>query len=180
MSTMWSVKLVPNPGLARIASRSSALRAFSLFVTANFSSVGASRFFMAVLYWSCVEVTLQVSTGSTSADSRSSTRERGDDGVADLRGAALAVTAGGEVGFHRCIDASGRLRQAEVIQHEAHREDGCRRVCQLLAGNVGRGAVYRLEHAGECAVRVDVSGCRQPDAATDCAGEVGEDVTEEV
>src|SRR5690606_32171747 len=105
---------------------------------------------------------------------------RGDDCVTDLGRAALGVAPGGEVGDHGRIDATGRLREPEVVQHQRHREDGRRRVGQLLAGDIWCRAVHRLEHAGKCAVRVDVSGGRQPDATAYCAGEVGEDVTEEV
>ena len=47
-------------------------------------------------------------------------------------------------------------------------------------GDVGSRTVHRLEHAGERAVGVDVARGRQADAAADRAGQVGEDVAEEV
>src|SRR5690554_4252487 len=125
--------------------------------------------------WSWVEDTPGVSTSSTSGR-----RQRGDDRVTDFGRAALGVAAGGEVGDHCRVNSICGLREPEVVQHQRHREDGRRGVRQLLAGDVWCRTVYRLEHAGECAVRVDVSGGRQPDATAYCAGEVGEDVTEEV
>ena len=49
-----------------------------------------------------------------------------------------------------------------------------------LPGDVGRRTVHRLEHAGESAVRVDVAGGCESDAAADRGRKIGEDVAEEV
>src|SRR5690606_38966762 len=124
---------------------------------------------MAILCWSSLEVTLRVSTGSTGFDTPAaratqpaeggySTRsgEARSDRVADLHRRALRIAAGGKVGLNGRVDPGGGLTQSEVVQHERNREDGCGRVCELLARDVGRRAVHRLEHAGERTVRVDV------------------------
>ncbi len=73
-----------------------------------------------------------------------------------------------------------RIRLAEVVEQERSAQDGRRGVGELLAGDVRRRTVHGLEHAGEGAVRVDVAGCRQSDAAADRSRQVGEDVAEQV
>ena len=50
----------------------------------------------------------------------------------------------------------------------------------LLPRDVGRRTVNGLEHARERAIRVDVARGREADAAGDGAGQVGQDVAEEV
>ena len=70
--------------------------------------------------------------------------------------------------------------EPEMVEQQRDREHRGGRVGHLLAGDVGGGAVHRLEHAREGAVRVDVAGCREADAAADRRGEIGEDVAEQV
>src|SRR4029078_6391827 len=49
-----------------------------------------------------------------------------------------------------------------------------------LAGDVGRGAVHRLEHGGKRARRIEVPAGRQPRAAGDGGTQVRQDVAEQV
>src|SRR5699024_4369547 len=99
--------------------------------------------------------------------------------VADLGGAAGAAALV-HIGHHGLLDGSGLLGHAQVVQEEGHREDGGRGVCLLLAGVVRGRAVHRFELRGYGAVRVDVDGGRQADAAGDGGRKVGDDVAEEV
>ena len=92
--------------------------------------------------------------------------------VASPRSATSAATA-------RCTFAAGSALP-EVVEQECDGEDRGGGVGDALPGDVGCRAVDRLEHAGESAVGVDVARGRQADAAADRAGQVGEDVAEEV
>src|SRR5262245_21270397 len=67
-----------------------------------------------------------------------------------------------------------------MVEQQRRGQDRGGRVGLLLAGNVGGGSVDRLEHRGGGAVRVDVPGRREADAAGDGGGQVGDDVAEEV
>ena len=69
---------------------------------------------------------------------------------------------------------------AEMIEHHGTGPDLADRIGDALAGDVGGGAVHRLEHGGELAGGVDVPAGGQSDAAADRGGEVGEDVAEQV
>ena len=86
--------------------------------------------------------------------------ERRDHGFGHLLGAdaALAVGPGVEVGgpqalVERRLDCvleplRGITHVEAVAQHHRHGEEGCERVGDALAGDVGGRAVHRLEHAG--------------------------------
>ena len=92
--------------------------------------------------------------------------------LASPRSAMSAATA-------RCTFAAG-VCETQVVEEQRDGEDrGCR-VGDSLPGDVGCRAVNRLEHAREPAVGVDVARGRQADAAADRAGQIGEDVAEEV
>src|SRR6187200_2292260 len=68
--------------------------------------------------------------------------ESGDDGVADLTrrpGVPLGVGAG-------LLDAGRRIVLAEELAHEGGADDRGHGVRHPLARDVGRRAVYRLEH----------------------------------
>src|SRR5262249_27494199 len=67
-----------------------------------------------------------------------------------------------------------------MIEHQACGEDGADGVGDAFAGDVGGGAVDRLEHAGMGAFGVEVGAGGQPEAAGDDGGQVGEDIAEEV
>ena len=100
--------------------------------------------------------------------------------IADLGGAAGAVSSGGKIGRHRRTHPDRRIRQLEVIEQQGNGEDRRGRVGELLAGDVGRGSVDRLEHAREGSIRVDVAGGGQSDSAADSGSKIGDDVAEEV
>src|SRR5262245_50978701 len=97
---------------------------------------------------------------------------QGGDRVADLgglpRALALAVL---EVLDDGGVDLRGSLGVAEVVQHERDRADGGGGVGDLLARDVGRRAVDRLEHRRRRTVRVHVAGRSQADATGDGSGE---------
>ena len=69
---------------------------------------------------------------------------------------------------------------AQMLEHERGRVDGGQRVGDPLAGDVVRRAVDRLEERRARASRVEVGGGGEADAAADRAGQVGQDVPEEV
>ncbi len=74
----------------------------------------------------------------------------------------------------------GSRTEAEVLEQHRHRQDRRGRVGDAAAGDVGRRAVHRLEHRRVGAADVEVAAGREPDAAGDRGGEVGEDVAEQV
>ena len=112
-------------------------------------------------------------------------RQGGDDGVGHLVGVRRAAdvagansTAGG--GFDGGLDAAGLGVQAEVIEHQCGAGDRADRVGDAFTGDVGRGSVDGLEHAGEAAFRVQVGAGRDAEAACQRGAQVGEDVGVEV
>ena len=78
----------------------------------------------------------------------------------------------------RGLDGVGCGGLAELAQHHGAGQDHGDRVRLAGAGDVGRRAVDRLEDAR--AAVAERGGRREPDAARDRGGEVGEDVAEEV
>src|SRR5690606_38614460 len=111
---------------------------------------------------------------------RASAGDRGGERVADLGGRARGGAAVREVRGDGGLDAGRRLGVAEVVEEQRDGQHGGGGVGLALAGDVRRGAVDRLEHARGRPVGVDVAGGREPDAAGDGGGEVGDDVAEEV
>src|SRR6478735_12768404 len=94
---------------------------------------------------------------------RASAGYSGGDRVADLRGTATAGRTAarralGDVGDGRGLDGGGGVGEAEVVEEQRRREDRGGGVGLLLARDVGRGAVDRLEHGGRGPVGVDVAG----------------------
>ena len=69
---------------------------------------------------------------------RSRRRSRWSSGAARCRAAMSASTA-----FSTRAASS---EQTEMIEQQSHRQDGGGRVGDALPGDVGRGAVHRLEH----------------------------------
>src|SRR5687767_12860817 len=69
---------------------------------------------------------------------------------------------------------------AEVLEHQRAGPDGGDGIGDLPAGNVGRGAVYRLEDRRRGALGVDVPRGGDADGAGRGRAEVREDVAEEV
>ena len=67
-----------------------------------------------------------------------------------------------------------------MLEHQRGRADGGQRVGRAGAGDVVGGAVHRLEQRRAGAGRVQVGRGGEADPAGDGAGEVGEDVAEEV
>ena len=85
---------------------------------------------------------------------------------------------------HHALDRAhhvGRgLGMAEVLEHQRARPDRGDRVGDLLAGDVGRRAVHRLEDRRRGALRIDVARGGDADGAGGRRPEVGEDVAEQV
>src|SRR5580692_4282053 len=106
----------------------------------------------------------------SSGSHRAGPVQRLDHGLGDVfcaRGAA--EVAGEDAGRGDRLDGllqPGRLLgQAEVLEHQRSAADGADGVGQSLPGDVGRGAVHGLEHAGETPFRVEVGAGRQAEAA---------------
>src|SRR5262249_45069723 len=59
-------------------------------------------------------------------------------------------------------------------------QDGGQRVGDAFAGNIGRGAVHRLEHAWVGSLGIDVAAGGQADAAGNDGAQVGKNVAEEI
>ncbi len=93
------------------------------------------------------------------------------------RSAEGFVDEGGLDGFE---DGGGGFGFAEMIEHHGRRPDLANGVGDAFAGDVGGGAMDRLEEGGEAAFGVDVAGGSDADGAGAGGAEVGEDVAEEV
>src|SRR6478609_11451884 len=94
--------------------------------------------------------------------------EAGGGGVADLAGRPGVL-----LGLFGGLGDAGRgVVLAEELAHEAGRDDGGEGVGDTLAGDVGCGAVYRLEHRRTRPGRVEVGAGSEADAAGDRAAEV--------
>src|SRR6478672_10180399 len=193
---MWSVKNWPNPGLARISASRPSSTGWALWVVlicmegtlADLSRGGdrepapPGRLVRGKWYLSGggppEERHFHRLTGESA---RRSAGYSGGDRVADLGGTARgAGGAVGQVGDDRVLDGGGRVGVPEVVKQQRRGQDRRGGVRLLLPGDVGGRAVHGLEHGGRGAVRVDVPGRREPDAAGDRGGEVGDDVAEEV
>ena len=167
---MWSVKWMPNPGLARIsASRGVVDGGGRVGVGADLhgrwsTSIGERRY-----------AELSVNRGPRCASPATRARSRRRPRTSPRRarlGSRSATTASST---RAAASSSPRWSSSSAVG-----QDRRRRVGLLLAGDVGRRAVHRLEHARRGAVGVDVAAGRQADAAGDGGGEVGDDVAEQV
>src|SRR5690606_15111004 len=90
------------------------------------------------------------------------------------------LVPGGEIERDRRLDPARRLPLAEVVEQQRHRQHGGGRVGHVLARDVGRAAVHRLEHARVTAGDVEVAAGGEADAARHGGREVGDDVAEQV
>src|SRR6185436_8564178 len=104
---------------------------------------------------------------------------------ADLRGARLAL----HVGRVRAVDdhlldgahdVRRRFRMAEMLEHQRAGPDGGERVGDLLAGDVRRRAVHRLEDRRVEPFRIDVARGGDADRAGGRGAEIRKDVAEQV
>ena len=77
-------------------------------------------------------------------------------------------------------DPLGRVALTQVLEHEGGGVDGGQRVGDPLARDVVGRAVHRLEQRRPGAGRVQVGRGGEADAPADRAGQVGQDVAEEV
>ena len=109
-----------------------------------------------------------------------------DDGRGDLGGGGGAADVAGEDARRRWssldgaldgLASSGRPKWSSIRAALPIAPMG---LADALAGDVGRGAVDGLEHAGEAALGVEVGAGGQAEAAGQRAAEVGEDVGVEV
>ena len=80
----------------------------------------------------------------------------------------------------RLVDAGRRVILADVREQQRHRHDRGGGIGDTLPRDVGRTAVHRLEHRRIRPRRIDVAAGRQPDAAADRRGQIGDDVAEQV
>ena len=69
---------------------------------------------------------------------------------------------------------------AEPVEHHRRAENRASGVRDALSGDVWRRAVHRLEQRRRAALRVEIRRWVQPEAAGDAAGQIAEDVAEEV
>ena len=75
------------------------------------------------------------------------------------------------------MDALGRLPVTKVHEHHDSRQKQARRIRNVLARNIWRGPMNRLEH---CAFGTDVGGSRQADRSRDFGRDVREYVAIEI
>src|SRR4051794_39384398 len=101
---------------------------------------------------------------SAMSERYSSVRDPRRDSVADLRRTARGAVPVRQIREDRLLHLTGRLLETDVVQQQRGREDRRGRVGLLLTRDVGRGPVYGLEHAGGCAVGVDVAARGQADS----------------
>src|ERR1700722_4854346 len=187
---MWSVNTSPNPGLARTRSRSAGGTGSALARTSKAIPVLG----LAVMTGSFVvtSVVISLSSHRRALPARYTEPRPGrpadlsgyprGDVVADLgsdprRPGSLPLD---QVVGHGLLDAGRLGGQAQVVAQHGRGQDGRGRVGLLLAGNVRRAAVHRLEHARGTPLRVDVPARGEPDTPGHRRPQVGEDVTEEV
>ena len=107
------------------------------------------------------------------------------DGLAHLSGGEFATEVAGAVaGGQGSLDCGahhgGGGRDAKMVEHHGGTEDGCDRIGDALAGDVGRGAVDRFEHRRERSLRVDVAAGGETESSSDDAAEVGQEIAEQV
>src|ERR1044071_3552442 len=121
---MWSVKWLPNPGSARIASSSPAVRGCGWRSTVG-SNGGAEVI--------AVTVVLFRVEGKRLLTNRYASGHARCDGLAHPLGRAALC----DVGLDSRVDPRGRLGPAEVLQQQGAGEDRGRRVGLALAGDVG-------------------------------------------
>src|SRR5580700_5340297 len=83
-----------------------------------------------------------------------------------------------EGGLHALLFQFGFTAPTEKIKHHAGSEDGAKGVGGALSGDVGGGAVDRLEKGGSPGV--DVARGGETESAAELGGEVADDIAEEV
>src|SRR6476620_6897835 len=124
---MWSVKVVPTPGLASTASRSASGRGSVRRVT---SKVSGTVVWLMGSSWvsptsgrgcSCRDYLPGTSPGQETSGAACDLEE-GRDGVADLGSAAYRAPPRGEVGRDRAFDPGRLVRAAEVLEQHPDRE----------------------------------------------------------
>jgi len=81
-------------------------------------------------------------------------------------------------GLHGLLQERSFLAPAKKIEHHASGEDGAEGIRNSLPGDVGRGAVDRLEERS--AAGMDVAGGSEAESTSEFCGEVADDVAEEV
>src|SRR5882724_9440559 len=100
---------------------------------------------------------------STAGRTRTSNKlHRRGDRLADVLSRGLAsdvagARAFGEDALDRAHDGLARVLVAEVLEHHRAGPDLSDGIGDVLAGDVGRRAVDRLEHRGELALGIDVA-----------------------
>ena len=91
-------------------------------------------------------------------------------GVRTLPSASTAATA----------DSTSRAASAmlQMVEHHGGAENRGQRIDDALAGDIGRRAVYRLEHRRKAAQRIEIGAGGEPHAADDDGRDVAQDVAE--
>ena len=82
--------------------------------------------------------------------------------------------------FHGTHDEFSRFVLAQIIQHHGACPDSRQRIGNVLAMNIRRGAVHRLEHARVTPGGIDIGAGRQPQTPLQRAAKVGEDIGKEI
>src|SRR5699024_6780856 len=163
---MWSVNALPNFRSARAASRSSRVCGCGEGFTVKVVTAVPNSY---VAPEGSAVVTLP----------RGSAQGGGDRGCDLTRGSRRAIPRG-YVRGDRVVDPGRVFRHPQVIEHQRDGEDRRRRIGFALPGDVGGGTVHRLEHRREFPRGVDIARGSEPNTAGNGAGEVSDDVAEEV
>src|SRR5579875_126431 len=165
MVTMWSVKTRPKPGSASNRARSPSGTGFGLSSRVNSMVIAPSL--------SASSITLPGAARSAHDFRR--------NGIADVRrrpppGRRTLQQILGDGG----LNGLGGFPISQMLQEHRHGEDRRRRIGETPAGDIGRAAVHRLEHARGRPLRIDISAGRKPDAARNRRTEIGENIAEQI
>src|SRR5690242_10694122 len=118
MSTMWSVKTLPNPGSFSSSARSASDFASEFFVTCQSRScVAMGRRLIVMVFLVCAQTVC--------------------DGRADVGSGAGIGSSFGQVGDDRRLDPGRGVRQTEVVEQQRDGEDRGGGVRLLLTRDVG-------------------------------------------
>src|SRR5882762_11730798 len=112
--------------------------------------------------------TAETSTATGPAETVPDSSQRGGDGLSDVAGRGLAADVArarslGEHALDRAHDGLARVLVSEVLEHHRARPDLSDGIRDVLARDVRRRAVHRLEHRREFAFRIDVARGRDAD-----------------
>ena len=108
-----------------------------------------------------------------------------DDRLGHLRGREFTAEVRREIAIGKCAfdggaDRGGGFFLAEPVEHHGRTENRAGGIRDALPGDIRRRPVHRLEERRVAALGIEIRRGIQAEAAGDPAGEIAEDVAEEV